>query len=110
MIGLLVIGTYALGAIGFYLFDALIGWGVELDGYNNPPVSFVAFFWMIAVPCLIVVSIFRWINRLKVSRLEKQKQKKQLRVAAEKELKQIESQIEEELAFNEVFKSQGMSK
>ena len=84
MTALLIIGLYVFAIIGFCLFDALVGFGFEFDGYNAPPLAVAAIFWPIAVPILLVFGFATYMEGLKKTRIAKQEHQRQLRVAAER--------------------------
>lgn len=108
MIALLIIGSWFVGGLLFILWDALIGLGVDFDGYENPPLLLVAAFWPIAIPCLLFYNFIRLCDYLKDKREERKKAERKkkekeeevarkLRIAAEKEFEESMAQVEAEM-------------
>ncbi len=108
MIALLILGGWFVGGLLFILWDALIGLGVDFDGYENPPLLLVAAFWPIAIPCLLFYNFIQLCQYLKEKREEHQREERKkkekeeevarkLRVAAEKEFEASMAQVEAEM-------------
>lgn len=93
----------------FIIWDALIGWGVWETGdhWNDsePPAWFVALFWMIAFPILLVAWIGAQANKVKKKRQKRQWEKRiqlqkeeerlyKLRIKEEEDLRAIEEELD----------------
>ncbi len=96
IIALCIMGYIACIA-GFMLWDAFVGLPANFDGHDNPPLWLVALFWPIATPCLMALQFSNFLEASKEKRVEKEKQRKRLRVAAEKEEQRVLRQLEREL-------------
>jgi hypothetical protein len=80
---------YFLIMLLIYAFDAFVGFDIEFDGNDAPPLFFIAFFW----PLTIVISFFYYINKLffilKRNRITRQSNKRYLRIKIEQETAKI---------------------
>jgi len=102
MIALACVVGYIAMILGFCLWDAYIGTGVNWDGYyNDVPLPLAAIFWWIAIPIIALMRFVDLTKGIKATReLKKklaEKQRNNIRIAAEKEEQEILEQVENEL-------------
>lgn len=89
---ILLLICYVLIALSIWIYDAVIGFGIELDGDRNPPLVLCMMFWPIFVPILIFVILSNFLSKIKIKRIYKEKEKAFL----EKEtLKEFEKAMKE---------------
>lgn len=98
---LTILGIYFGGMFLFALWDAHIGFGVEFDGGDWPPMALALAFWPLTLPCAIVAKLMSGLNGVKDKRIQKAEQQKRIRVAAEKEQEALLEQIEREMSEDE---------
>ena len=75
----MLITTYIVIIFLFHIYEAVIGVGVDLDGHNNPGVTFCAFWWPISIPVLLIMKFSNILNKIKKKRLDKEKSELQLK-------------------------------
>lgn len=99
---------YIIGIVLFCLWDAAVGFGVDFDGHEQPPLALVAAFWPAAIPILLINSYANFLSSLKEKRIKKEReaselawQKKQkeekLRIQLEREQEEYLKDVEREL-------------
>lgn len=98
---LLALGGYFLMMMAFYAWDAFIGFPVEFDGHDQPPLLLVAAFWPIAVPIIILYKFSLSLEQVKRKRVVKEKQLEKVRVAAQVEMDLYLEEVERELKRHE---------
>ncbi len=97
MIVLYVIGIYLAGLIGFIVWDAAIGFGVEFDGGDWPPMIMAMVAWPLVVPLTVLAFISRSLEGVKEKRIARRESQRRLRIALKKEEEALLEQVEEEL-------------
>jgi adenylate kinase family enzyme len=112
MIALTCIAGYIAMTLGFVIWDAFIGTGVDYDNdwryFNCPPLWLTAMFWWLSIPIITFSRFIDWSKSIKENRIERQekekallilrkRQQEKLRVASEKEEEDILEQVEKEL-------------
>lgn len=99
MIIFLSIVGYLLIAAGFCAWDSYIGMPVKWDsrGDDNMPCWVAALLWPFAIPIISLIKFSNVLEEAKEKRVQREKTKERLRIVAEKELKTILEQIEEEM-------------
>jgi TRAP-type C4-dicarboxylate transport system permease small subunit len=75
---LTTLGIYVVGAVLLYAWDALIGFGFELDGRDNAPIDLVAWTWPFSFWILMWFVISRGFKRLKDKRHAREERNKQI--------------------------------
>jgi hypothetical protein len=101
---ILIISIYIIGVLSFFLWDSFVGWGVDLDGFYNPPLPLAAGLWFISIPILMMYNFIRLCQHIKDTRVERQKKEKKFRIQEEKR-KAVEDAMREkeiEKAFLEL--------
>jgi hypothetical protein len=103
MLFIFILLLYIIGIPLFYLGDAAIGYGVDFDGFETPPLSVVASFWPIAVPILLIHKFGKICVNLKTKRKEKESRKEKIRIALSDEearaIEDAEKEVEQELRY-----------
>lgn len=96
-----ILGYFAVAAV-IILWDAYIGFGFEFpDIDHGPNAAICAVFWPLALPIILMISFGKAVMSVKERRLEKAKEQRKIRIAAEKERDRILEQIEEEIGYVE---------
>lgn len=72
MIMFLFIASYMVVALLFCIFDAAIGFGIEFDGYQAPPLGLVALFWPLAIPIMMLIAFIIFLEKIKKKRINKE--------------------------------------
>ncbi|HVI40081.1 MAG TPA: hypothetical protein VM577_05435 [Anaerovoracaceae bacterium] len=96
-IALLILVAYLVGVVGFIAWDAFIGYPIDFDGYDAPPISLAAAFWPITLWFVLFAGIGNAFKKVKENRLNKEEKQQRLRIAAEKELDIYIEEVEEEI-------------
>lgn len=107
---LLYIGLYIAMIIAFCCWDAFIGFDVEFDGSDQPPLFVAAVGWPLTIPLLFIGKFLDILQDVKFTRIEKQEKKfqeiekqKKLRVALEYEEARCLEEVELEVSrYNKV--------
>lgn len=96
--------------IAVCLWDSLVGFGIEFDGRENPPLFLIAMFWFISIPTILIFAFGYFLSYLKQKRIERNKKKlrikadqERLRIKEEKEYQKIMKEVEEELKKSKVY-------
>jgi hypothetical protein len=97
MLAILILGIYFGGMIAFAAWDAYIGFGVEFDGDDWPPMFLALTFWPLTLVAAIVAAIGGFMGNAKSARNERQKEQKRIRIAAEQERDTLLAEIEKEM-------------
>lgn len=109
---------YVFGMFAFYAWDCFIGTGIKWntwkmwslfplsyeirDGYSStPPLGLISFFWILALPFILALNIFFFLDKFKEKRLVKEERKEKIRIAVENKVndfdKEVEAALEEEM-------------
>lgn len=93
---------YILVAVAIVLWDAYIGFGFEFPSIEDGPNAVVAgVFWPIGLPIILMIVFSNIVENAKERRIDRAREKRRIRVAAEREQKAILEQIEEEISHVE---------
>lgn len=96
-----ILGYLAVAA-AIVLWDAYKGFGFEFPDIEDGPNAVCAgLFWPIGLPIILVICFSKAIAGIKERRIEKAREVRRIRIAAEKEREQILDQIEKEIAHVE---------
>jgi hypothetical protein len=99
---LTILGIYFGGMASFALWDAYLGFGVEFDGGDWPPLWLALVAWPIALPFAIGAKVSSSLDDVRETRVIKAAERKRMRVAVQKEQERILQQVEEEISNVEV--------
>lgn len=92
-----ILGYLAVAA-AIVLWDAYIGFGFEFPAIEDGPNAVCAgLFWPIGLPIILIICFSKSIATVKERRIEKAREVRRIRIAAEKERDKILEQIEEEI-------------
>lgn len=80
-----------------WVWDAVVGFGYDFNGKENPPVGLVCWCWMFSLPTILFFRFEDWLKKVKTKRLTKEEHMKKLRVKTEQEVNAIMQQIDYEL-------------
>ena len=88
--------------IFFALLEAFVGFkDIEFDGGDWPPLGLAYAFWFLALPIALVASMSHALDGVRDARIAKAKERKRIRIAAEKEHEALMEQVEQELLEEE---------
>lgn len=99
---LIILGIYFTGLALFALWDAYIGFGIEFDGGDWPPLWLALVTWPFALPFAVGAKVSSSLDNVRENRIIKAAERKRMRVAVQKEQERILQQVEEEIANVEV--------
>lgn len=89
---------YIAGVIGFCVWDAVFGFSVvDFNGINNPPPIIPALVWFLAVPVIMLAMFVSLLSGIKDKRIIREKERKQLRIKAEREQQAAMAYVDQEL-------------
>ena len=97
MIVLYIFAGYLAGLVAFIVWDAIIGFGVEFDGGDWPPMALAVAVWPIMIPLALISVLLNSLQGLKEKRISRRETKRKLRIALQKEEETLLEQVEEEL-------------
>lgn len=90
--------SYLAVATAIVLWDAYIGFGFEFPDIEDGPNAVCAgLFWPIGLPIILIICFSKSIATIKKRRIEKAREVRRIRIAAEEEREKILEQIEEEI-------------
>lgn len=90
---------YLMVALAVILWDAYIGFGFEFPDIEDGPNAVVAgVLWPIGLPIILIIVLSIVLEKAKKGRIERSREKRRVRIAAEKEQEAILEQIEEEMS------------
>lgn len=97
MIALIIFGIYITGIFGMWAWDAFIGFAIDFDGYNGPPLGLACAFWPLAFPIALLCGLAEKLENVKKRRVAREEQQEKVRIAAQKEIDIYMQEVEEEL-------------
>ena len=96
----LIVVAYVLGVVGFYFYDAAIGFGFEWDDVNVPSLYAAAMVWPLVITILVPIKLLILLGKryddVKKIRLKKEELRLQMKEDEDLALKQFEEELEDE--------------